>query len=91
MIIVTEEYKQKIFGNLNKFSRNGKDRKVKVEYSCSYDNIKIALKKKTNNKGKTQVISHRENPQLKVIKNNNINNTGKSYTIMQAQRNVYFV
>lgn len=88
LVIVTEEYKKKYRGNLNKFNRNGKDGKVKVTYTCSCDNIKIAPKKKKNNIGKTEVIPHRENPQLKVIKNNNVNNTGKSYSKMQAQRNV---
>ena len=88
LVDVTEENKKKYRVKLNNYNRNGKNGKVKVVYTCSCDNVKIAPKKKKKNIGKTEVISHRENPQLKLINNYKINNTGKSYTKAQAIRNV---
>lgn len=97
LVVVTEENKKKYRGHLTKNNRNGKNGKVKVVCTCSCDNVKIRPKEKKKMEGKTQVVTHRENPHLKrvnVNSNNNnnknkINNTykGNSYTMTTRQKN----
>ena len=59
--------------------------KMEVAYMSSCDDIKIPPKEKKKNMGKIQVISHRENPNLKKANNNKKNNAGTS-SVMSKQR-----
>ena len=78
--ITTEESRRKYRGSIDKKNRNGRNGSVKVTYSCSCENVKILPKKK--NRGKSEVVSHRDNPHLKRNVNNiNMinNNNNKNY------------
>ena len=83
--VSTDESRKKLKVNINKNNRNGKNGKVKVAYMSSCDDIKIPLKEKKKNMGKIQVISHRENPNLKKTNKNKNNNAGTS-SVTSKQR-----
>jgi hypothetical protein len=83
--VSTDESRKKLKVNINKNNRNGKNGKVKVAYMSSCDDIKIPPKEKKKNIGKIQVISHRENPNLKKTNKNKNNNAGTS-SVMSKQR-----
>ena len=82
LVVVTEENKKKYRNTLNSSNRNGKNGKIKVVCSCSCEKIKIIPKKKKENIGVTQAITHRENPHLKRINANKTkkSNVGNSYS-----------
>lgn len=65
----TDEMRRKYMNKIDNKNRNGRNGRVKVSYNCSCDNIRIRPKEKSNLKGKTIVVSHRQN--IKVEKNIN--------------------
>ena len=83
--VSTDESRKKLKVNINKNNRNGKNGKVKVAYMSSCDDIKIPPKEKKKNMGKIQVISHRENPNLKKT-NKNKNNNASTSSMTSKQR-----
>ena len=89
LAVITEDNKNQYRMNLNKNNRNGKNGKVKVTYTCSCDNVKIKPKEKKKNVGKVEIVTHRENPQLKRVNVNKVNTKatpGNSYSIKSKRK-----
>ena len=84
--VVTDEKKKAYRKFLNKSNRNGKNGKVKVTCSCSCDNIKIIPKEKKKDIVKTEVLSHRENPHLKRVNKEKIDNKVNKTMVGTSQR-----
>ena len=76
LMIFTEEERKKYMKKIDKNNRNGRNGGVKVSYNSSCDKIKIAPFDKKKLKGKTSVVSHRQN-NLKVINNKENKNKDK--------------
>lgn len=61
LINYTDEMRKKYMNKVDSRYRNGRDGKVKVTYNSSCDKIRIKQNDKPELKGKTTVISHRQN------------------------------
>jgi hypothetical protein len=95
LMAYTEEMRKKQMNKIDEKYRNGRNGKVKVTYNSSCDKIRVKPKEKENLKGKTMIISHRQN----IRTENNINENknpnkerkegkqGKDSTIKIAMRN----
>ena len=95
LMTYTEEMRKKQMNKIDAKYRNGINGKVKVTYNSSCDKIKIKPKEKENLKGKTMIISHRQNIRTENNVNDNKNSNkerkegkqGKDSTIKIAMRN----
>ena len=61
LMAYTEEMRKKYMNKVDAKYKNGRNGKVKVTYNSSCENIRVKPKEKENLKGKTIIVSHRQN------------------------------
>ena len=95
LMAYTEEMRKKYMNKVDAKYKDGRNGKVKVTYNSSCENIRVRPKEKENLKGKTIIVSHRQNVRNEnnVKENKNPNKErkegkiGKDSTIKISMRN----